>query len=253
MIKLSIITPVYNSAQFIESCIQNVIAQKCPIAEHIIIDGGSTDGTLEIIKKYAGQYSHIRWISEKDRGQSDAMNKGIEMAKGEVLGFLNADDAYFPFTLNHVMSIFAIRPGYHFISGNCKVFDINGNLLFINRPHRLKSYHLYSYLEPFPINPAAYFYRKNIHETVGFYSVENQFNMDYEFILKACLAFNFVYVNEDWGYMVHHAGAKTIIDTMNNELLSRKRAIYKKLYKQSPSRVKLLANLYKFYKLILKK
>jgi glycosyltransferase involved in cell wall biosynthesis len=253
MIQLSIITPVYNSVQFIEFCIQNVIAQKCPDAEHIIVDGGSTDGTLEIIKKYAEQYSHIRWISEKDAGQSDAMNKGIRMANGEIISFLNADDAYFPYTLNRVMSILAVRPNYYFITGNCKVFDLDGNLMFINRPQRIKSYHLYSYQEPFPINPAAYFYRKNIHDKMGYYSMENHYNMDYEFILKVCLSYDLIYFNEDWGYAIHHAGAKTMIDTVNNEMQSRKRAVFDLLYKQCPVRVKMLANVYKLFKLISRK
>jgi glycosyltransferase involved in cell wall biosynthesis len=85
-------TPVYNGQRFIEFCIKNVIDQHCSHAEHIIVDGGSTDGTVEIIKSYAEKYPHIRWISEKDNGQSDAMNKGISMAKGEILGVLNVDD-----------------------------------------------------------------------------------------------------------------------------------------------------------------
>ena len=86
---LSIITPVLNGEQFIESCIKVVIDQSCPDCEHIIIDGNSKDRTVEIIKHYASKYSHIRWISENDKGQSDAMNKGIRMARGEIIGILN--------------------------------------------------------------------------------------------------------------------------------------------------------------------
>ena len=89
---LSIITPVFNGIRFIESCIINVIEQKCPNLEHIIVDGGSTDGTVEIITSYAERYEHIKWVSEKDHGQSDAMNKGIAKALGSILGFLNVDD-----------------------------------------------------------------------------------------------------------------------------------------------------------------
>jgi len=81
---ISIITPVYNGERFIDSCIRVVIDQACLDFEHIIIDGGSTDRTVEIIKQYAEKYSHIRWISEKI-SQSDAMNKGI--ARGEILYF----------------------------------------------------------------------------------------------------------------------------------------------------------------------
>ena len=77
---LSIITPVYNSERFIATCIEAVIKQDCVKLEHIIIDGGSTDQTVPIIRQYADRYPHIRWQSEPDRGQSDAMNKGIAMA-----------------------------------------------------------------------------------------------------------------------------------------------------------------------------
>ena len=93
---ISIITPVYNGKRFIEFCIKNVIDQKCPNMEHIIVDGGSTDGTVEIIQRYAERYKHIRWVSEKDKGQSDAMNKGIRLAEGNIIGILNADDYYEP-------------------------------------------------------------------------------------------------------------------------------------------------------------
>jgi glycosyltransferase involved in cell wall biosynthesis len=93
---ISIITPVFNGEKFIASCIKNVIGQNCPYAEHIIIDGASTDSTASIVKTFADRYPHIRWVSEKDRGQSDAMNKGIALAQGTILGFLNVDDYYEP-------------------------------------------------------------------------------------------------------------------------------------------------------------
>ncbi len=248
MHKLSVITPVFNSVQFIESCILNVIAQKCPSVEHLIIDGGSTDGTLEIISKYAEKYPHIHWISEKDKGQSDAMNKGIKMAQAEVISFLNADDAYFPFTLNRIIYLFDKNPTLNFITGNCKLFDLEGNLIYINRPQRVKSYHLFSYSEPFPINPAAYFYKRSIHEQVGYYTVENHYTMDYEFILKACISINIVYFNEDWGYAVYHENSKTVQDIEKNNMQKRKLETFESIYKQLPFQVKLLSALYKSFK-----
>ena len=98
--KISIVTPSYNSAKFIEDCIQSVLKQNYPNFEHIVIDGGSTDGTVEILK----QYPHLKWISEPDEGQSDALNKGFKMAEGDILGWLNADDVYLKnvFQLKHL-------------------------------------------------------------------------------------------------------------------------------------------------------
>jgi len=250
MPKLSIITPVYNSVQFIESCIQNVIAQKCSDIEHIIVDGGSVDGTNEIITKYADKFPHIRWISEKDNGQSDAMNKGIKMAKGDIIGFLNADDGYFDFTLNRVIAIFKNNHTTDFIVGNCKLVDTHSNIVYINRPQRLRSYHFYSKLEPYPINPVAYFYKKSIHgdNEVGFYNEQNHYNMDYEFFLKVCLKYNLVYFNEDWGYMLAHPEAKTSQDKLKNELQKRKDTLFIRYYEVVPFKYKFLAKLYKLYK-----
>src|SRR6058998_2090201 len=88
----SIITPSFNQARFLEENIQSVLTQAGVSVEHIVVDGGSTDGTVEILKSYP----HLRWISEPDRGQSHALNKGFRMATGEILGWLNADDSYEP-------------------------------------------------------------------------------------------------------------------------------------------------------------
>jgi glycosyltransferase involved in cell wall biosynthesis len=250
MPQLSVITPVYNSVQFIEACILNVIAQKCTTVEHIIIDGGSTDGTVEIVSQYALKYPHIRWVSEKDNGQSDAMNKGIKMARAEVISFLNADDAYYPYALNRIISIFKKNNRLQFITGNCKLFDIDGNLLYINRPQRVKYYHLFSYREPFPINPAAYFYHKSIHDKVGFYTIENHYTMDYEFILKTCILFDIIYFDEDWGYAIHHEDSKTLKDIEKNQMFKRKLEMFEKIYHSIPLKAKVISNLYKVYRKI---
>lgn len=90
---VSIVTPSYNQGRFIEETILSVKNQDYPNIEHIIVDGGSTDNTLEILKKYEGTYN-MRWISEPDEGQADAINKGFKIAKGEIIGWLNADDVY---------------------------------------------------------------------------------------------------------------------------------------------------------------
>jgi glycosyltransferase involved in cell wall biosynthesis len=248
--KLSVITPTYNSVKFIEKCILNVISQQCQFVEHIIVDGGSTDGTVEIIEEYAKKHPHIKWVSDPDNGQSDAMNKGVAMAESSVIGFLNADDAYFPHVLNRVNFLFNSNPKLSFATGNCKVVDEEGALLYINRPKRIKDYHLFSFEEPFPINPVAYFYKKEIHDDVGFYNVENHFNMDYEFLLRAVQKFTLVYFEEDWGVMLHHEMAKTAGDSLSNELWVRKRKTYENIYNQIPTLLKIKSLIYKGYKRI---
>ncbi|MGB9600549.1 MAG: glycosyltransferase, partial [Myxococcota bacterium] len=92
--KFSIITAVLNNRETISDCIESVASQSYKFIEHIIIDGLSTDGTIDIIKDYSSRYSHIRWISEKDNGIYNAINKGIKISTGEIIGILNSDDIF---------------------------------------------------------------------------------------------------------------------------------------------------------------
>src|ERR1039457_2914178 len=157
---LSVITPVFNGDRFIEFCIQNVIKQNCPDVEHIIVDGGSTDGTVDIIRQYAENHLHIRWVSEKDQGQSDAMNKWISMAAGAIIGFLNVDDYYEPDTLQDILKRFELLPEPSLLVGNCNIWDDDGKLLSVSRPSEIGLLNLLRgrYEDAFPMNPSAYFY-----------------------------------------------------------------------------------------------
>src|SRR5437016_162728 len=103
---ISVVTPTFNQAPFIEQTIQSVLDQRPAAFEHIVIDGGSTDGTLEILAKY----NHLKWISERDNGQSDALNKGFKKATGEIIGWINSDDWYEPGTFALVAKFFAENP-----------------------------------------------------------------------------------------------------------------------------------------------
>ena len=102
--KVSIVTPTYNSEEYLEKCIQSIMGQSHTDYEHIIVDGGSKDRTIEIIKKYENQYNMI-WISEPDQGMYDAIAKGFRMATGDILCWLNSDDFYMPWTLKEVSTI----------------------------------------------------------------------------------------------------------------------------------------------------
>src|SRR6476659_1950084 len=131
---LSIITPVLNGRTFIEGCLRCVIDQNCPIAEHIIIDGGSTDGTTEVIDAYAKSHNHIRWRSQPGAGQSEALNYGIDLATGDIISSLNVDDYYSEGVLSLVTKTFESLPKPSFMVGNCIIYDNNGDIWGINRP-----------------------------------------------------------------------------------------------------------------------
>jgi glycosyltransferase involved in cell wall biosynthesis len=233
---ISVITPVFNGERFIENCIKTVIDQHCPHIEHIIVDGCSSDSTIEIIKQYAAQYSHIRWISEKDQGQSDAMNKGIRLAKGDILGILNVDDYYAPNTLNRVLEIFQNLPEPSFLAGNCNVWDTNGMLAEINKPSKLELFHLLIGIgvNPYPYNPSAYFYHRSLHEIIGFYKIDDHYSMDLDFILRAVQKANLKYVNEIFGNYRRVEGTKTVEDAKSGKIGERVEKIFATYRQQLP-------------------
>src|SRR5215510_10796033 len=119
-LKLSIITPSYNQGRFLEETILSVLNQGYEPLEYIVIDGGSTDESVEVIKRYENHLTY--WVSERDRGQVHAINKGLERATGEFFGFLNSDDLYLPGTFNAVMKHFAEHPKCEWLCGDTVMF-----------------------------------------------------------------------------------------------------------------------------------
>jgi len=227
---ISVVTPVYNGENFIESCIKAVIYQNCPDTEHIIVDGGSKDKTVEIIKQYASRFPHIRWISGQDQGQSDAMNKGIAIAKGKILGILNVDDSYEENVLNRIVEIFQSLPEPSFVVGNCNLWNCDGQIYKVNKPSRLNLYDLLLGYEinPHPANPSAYFYHTSLHTFAGLYNVEDHYTMDLEFICRAIQVSNVVYVNETWGNFKLHEESKTLTDSASGQSKLRREKVIEK-------------------------
>ena len=220
---ISVITPVYNGERFIEACIKVVIEQNCPDVEHIIVDGGSADRTVEIIKQYTEKYPHIRWISEKDKGQSDAMNKGIAIAKGEILAILNVDDYYEPNVLNRVSELFKTLPNPSLLVGNCKLWNDDGELMEINKPKKMKFTDLLMgwNINPLPANPSAYFYHTSVHQIIGLYDVDDHDSMDLHFMLQAVQAATVKYVDETWGNFRLLKGTKTFNNNLSGQTMPR--------------------------------
>jgi glycosyltransferase involved in cell wall biosynthesis len=204
--------------------------------EHIIIDGGSTDGTVDIIMRYAEQHKHIRWVSEKDNGQSDAMNKGIRMAGGSVIGFLNVDDFYEPSTLREAVNIMQELPEPSLLVGNCNVWDNNGNLWFISRPSKigLRNLLLERFMEAFPMNPSAYFYHKSLHRRIGYYEITEHYGMDLHFIFKAVQQASITYVDRTWGNYRYLKGTKTYEDDKNGGNVIRVKKITESYQRLQP-------------------
>lgn len=125
-LKISVVTVCYNMAQYIETTIKSVLLQGYPNLEYIIIDGGSTDGTQQIIEKYKNQLAY--YVSEPDNGMYDAINKGFEKATGDIIAWINADDIYMPWTLHTINDVFTCFPETKWLGGKYAFLNENGTL-----------------------------------------------------------------------------------------------------------------------------
>lgn len=186
MIKISIITATYNSAKTISDTIESVLSQQYKNLEYIIIDGFSNDNTIDIVKSYVNKSDiSIKWISEKDNGIYDAMNKGIQMATGEVIGILNSDDFY---TDNNVLSLVADE-----FEKNNELDAIYGDIHFVDSDNLNKCVRYYSSkifkrslmrLGFMPAHPSFYM-RKPRFKEIGLYKTNYKIAADFEFLLRA--------------------------------------------------------------------
>ena len=188
--KFSIITPSMNQARFLEENILSVLAQQYPDVEHIIIDGGSTDATLDILKKYP----HLRWVSEPDRGQSHALNKGFKMATGGIVGWLNADDTYCPNALTLVASAFE-RTGVMVVYGDGNEMDERGRVQRVRKTRGISSDSFIKYWKwKYEYTQPAVFFRKDVFDSVGFLDERLYYVMDHEFFIRLSLHYEFHYI-----------------------------------------------------------
>lgn len=205
--KISVITPSFNNAIFIEKAINSVIKQNYLNCEHIIVDGGSTDGTIEILNKYP----HLIWISERDRGQSHAMNKGFLMSSGEIISYLNADDFYEDNVFSEVINILNRENGILFVAGACNMLDTEGKLYIPGEKPRVTFAEMMHWWKSwFPINPSAYFYFREVQETVGGFNEEEHYMMDYDFLLRVSLNYKMSAVDHTWGNFRWHEKSKSL-------------------------------------------
>jgi len=172
--RISIITPSFNQGHFIEETIRSILLQGYPNLEYIIIDGGSTDNSVEIIRKYEPWISH--WVSERDRGQSDAINKGFRLAHGDIIAWLNSDDTYHADALRHVAEAFAADPECAMIYGGCDIIDEQGRL---NTRYPTRAFDLKILITRWNFIPQpATFFRRDVYQAVGEVDVDLHYSMD---------------------------------------------------------------------------
>lgn len=187
--KISIVTPSYNQAQFIRATIDSVLSQDYPNLEYFVIDGGSTDGTIEILKSYG---KGLNWVSKQDRGQTDAINKGLKMATGEVLAYLNSDDILLPGSLHKVGEYFGKHPDCNWLTGDCNVIGVDGSILLSHNwlvsGYKKLLLKLYS---PFTLKVVdnmfpqpSTFWSRHAYEKIGTFNESFHYVMDYDYWLR---------------------------------------------------------------------
>ncbi len=183
---VSIVTPSYNQGQFIEETIRSVLLQGYPNLEYVVIDGGSTDGTLDVIRKYEPWLT--QWVSEPDNGQADAIGKGFALATGELLAWLNSDDCYLPEALPRVASFFSKVPDMVFASGDVLFVDANGiplKRIFAVQPIGLVSANLGVHRWP----QQGCFWRRAVYEDIGGIDKSLRFCMDFDLFVRLASAY----------------------------------------------------------------
>lgn len=204
--KISIVTPTFNQGKYIEETILSIISQNYPNLEYIIVDGGSTDNTLDIIKKYNNQIAY--WVSEPDRGQTHALNKGFARCTGEIVAYINSDDYYEGGTFFKVASYFQ-NPSVDIINGGCASFKEGEKEVTVHKANFVTYKRLIKYwTDAIPAQPSVFF-RRYVLEKVGYPDESLVYSMDVDMWMKMSKHFNFVRVNELFSYYRLHSTSKS--------------------------------------------
>jgi glycosyltransferase involved in cell wall biosynthesis len=178
--KISVVTPTFNGIATLRETIESVLAQDYKNWEHIVIDGGSTDGTVNLLRSYP----HVQWVSETDKGHYHAMNKGIERASGEIIGILNADDCYREGALGRVASAFDQNPTWDGLFGDVTYVDGKSQEIF-RREEACYDYDVLRFGSVCYVIHPTLFVKKSVYERIGLYRYEKFLNCcDVDFILR---------------------------------------------------------------------
>lgn len=178
---VSVITPSFNQGRFIRETINSILSQDYPNIEHIVIDGGSTDQTLSILQEYAQADPRFRYVSEPDRGQSHALNKGLAMASGVIIGWLNSDDTYLPGAIRKAVQAFQQQPSWGMLHGKGQVISENGQTTGIYPSGHADAKQLFN--SCVICQPSA-FIRTHVFRQMGGVDEKLQFCMDYELWMR---------------------------------------------------------------------
>jgi glycosyltransferase involved in cell wall biosynthesis len=203
---VTIVTPSFNQAPFLRAAIESVLSQSYPHLEYIVLDGGSGDGSVDILREFEGK---LLWESRRDRGQADALATGFARARGSVLGWLNADDLLFPNALSEAVAYLESHPDVALVYGDAVFVDVEGRELMPCRQVRPFDLERLRYGSDYIVQPSAFF-RRRAYEAIGGIDRGLRWSMDYDLWLKIARRYAVAYVPRTWSaYRLHGAG-KTV-------------------------------------------
>ncbi len=206
--RISVIMPSYQQAQFLDRAIRSVTRQAYPGLECIVVDGGSIDGSVEVIRQHQ---DHLAWwVSERDHGQSHAFNKGLPHATGSIIGWLNSDDLYVDDCLLKAAAYFAANPAIDIVFSDYAFVDQAGRFLKLRREPKFNA-QIYLWTADCYHANCAGFFRRRVFDRIGGLDESLHYGMDYEWYLRAAGAgFRFGHVRDVWGaYRLHQASKST--------------------------------------------
>jgi glycosyltransferase involved in cell wall biosynthesis len=205
VLSVSIVTPSFNQARYLEQTLRSVLEQDYPRIEYIVVDGASTDGSMEVIEKYRDQLAF--WVSEKDAGQADAINKGLARASGEIVAWLNSDDFYFPGAVASAVKAFETHPEAGLIYGDTVAVDEAGE--FIHFP-KYAQWFLEDLLTFNIIGQPAVFMRRDVLSEAGTLDLSYHYLLDHHLWIRMASRAPMVYVPERWAAGRFHESAKNV-------------------------------------------
>jgi glycosyltransferase involved in cell wall biosynthesis len=203
--KITIITPSFNQAKFLEKTILSVLNQNYPNLEYIVVDGGSTDGSLEIIKKYDHQLTW--WVSEKDNGQASAINKALRRSTGTWVGWQNSDDIYYNGVFHELASIANKNPKVGLIIADMMLIDEQDNI--IRDVRYVKPTYNSVLAEGMVLSNQSAFWRSELHNDIGFLNEKYQYSFDLDWFLRLLKKTTSIHIDNIWGGFRQHDDTKS--------------------------------------------